>query len=118
MKTSARVQLACAVFLVFVFFFCFFFTSCGGGGSNQNINGNQNPPISISITSQILTVNPGEVTTILARVTNTDNIAVSWSVSCAPGVSDCGSIRVSTDVSSPGVAYGLYTAPAVAVSSS
>ena len=118
MKTLAGVQLVRAESLVIAFFLCAFFTGCGGGGSKSNNGNTQPPPISISITSQILTVNPGDVTTILARVTNTDNIAVSWSVSCAPGVSDCGSIRVSTDVSSPGVAYGLYTAPAVATASS
>jgi hypothetical protein len=93
------------------------FSSCGGGNQSNN-GGTQSPPISISITSQILTVNPGEAAAILARVTNTDNIAVAWSVSCAQGVSDCGSIRTSTDVSSPGVAYGLYTAPAIAITSS
>lgn len=119
MKTSARVQLVRAESLVIAFFFGTFFTSCGGGGGNPGNNGNtQNSTVSISITSQILTVNPGDVTTIQARVTNTDNIAVSWSVSCAPVASDCGSIRASTDVSSSGVADGLYTAPAVAITSS
>lgn len=119
MLTSARVQLVRAEPVVIALLCCTSFTGCGGGGGTQSNNGNtQGPSVSISITSQIVTVNPGEVATLTARVTNTDNIGVTWSVSCAPGVSDCGSIRTSTDISTPGVAYGLYTAPAVATSSS
>jgi hypothetical protein len=72
--------------------------SCGGGGGSQT----DTNPVSVSVTSQVTSINPGDSYTFTARVNNTTNTSVTWSVSCAQGVTDCGSIAAST---------GVYTAP-------
>ena len=74
-------------------------SGCGGGGSSTPA-----ASVSVRISSRPATISAGASYTFIASVTNTSNTAVTWSLSCSQGVSNCGSINSST---------GLYTAPIV-----
>lgn len=75
-------------------------TGCGGGGDHST----PPPVIGVSITTRPVSVASGGTYTFVATVTNSSNKTVTWSLTCAQGVTACGKIGAST---------GLFEAPAV-----
>src|SRR5262245_26454101 len=74
-------------------------TACDGDGGDNNA-----PPITVSVSADPATIQPGATAQVTATVRNdTNNLGVKWTVSCSS--SDCGSVSPTTTSSDVAATY-------------